>query len=108
MNEGEPLTHTYIYKWTDRLEFKTIHNENHDYHSVHAYGTAEVITREQEEEYLKGLKLLQTHNKRKPLILIGKNMADKLLILWVMTDYVTAKAKYPISGIKEVPIPANL
>lgn len=89
------------------MEFKTIHNENHDYHSVHAYGTAEVITMEQ-KEYLKGLKVLQAHNKRKPLILIGKNMADKLLILWVKTDYVTAKAKYPISGIKEVPIPANL
>lgn len=89
------------------MEFKTEHNENHDYRSVHAYGTAETITMEQ-EEYLKGLKVLQAHNKRKPLILIGKNMADKLLILWVKTDYVTAKAKYPISGIKEVPIPANL
>lgn len=47
-----------IYEFLDRHGYKRVHNEPHDYRSVMAYGRAEIICPEQEEEYLHGMNVL--------------------------------------------------
>lgn len=97
-----------IYEWLDRLGYDTWQHENHDYRSVHAYGSAEIITIAEKEEYLKGLNLLQTCNGRKALPSVSEEVGKKLFVMRVEADYITAKAKYPVMTMQEVLIPENV
>ena len=97
-----------IYEFLDRHGYKRVHNEPHDYRSVMAYGRAEIICPEQEEEYLHGMNVLLA-GQRWPLITrITPDMKNRMLILKITADIVTGKAQYPVSSLDEVPIPPNI
>lgn len=97
-----------VFDWLDRAGYKPYRNETHDYRSVNVFGTGEVVTPGDEEEFLKGLGLLQAHNFRQPPRRLTTEMKEKLLVLRVTGEIVTAKSQYPISTLEEVPMPENL
>lgn len=97
-----------IYEWLDRHGFKPYRNENHDYRSVNVFGKAEIITTENEEEYIKGMSALQTCNFRKPILRITPEMKNRLFVLKITADIVTAKSQYPIHSVEEVGMPENI
>lgn len=97
-----------IYEWLDRQGYQLYRKENHDYRSVNVFGKAEIITIENEEEYIRGMSLLQTCNFRAPVKRITQQMKDRLFVMKVTADIVTAKSQYPISHVDEVPIPENV
>ncbi len=97
-----------IYEWLDRQGYQQYRKETHDYRSVNVFGEAEIITAENEDEFIKGMSVLQTCNFRKPIRKITEKMRKRLFVLKVTADIVTAKAQYPISSIEEVAIPENI
>lgn len=97
-----------INEFLDRYGYKLYRKEMHDYRSVNIFGKAEIITTENEDEYLKGFSLLQVQqNNRPPIKRITQQMKDRLYILKITADYVVAKSQYPISSIEEVEMPKN-
>lgn len=98
-----------ISEFLDRYGYKPYQKETHDYRSINVFGTAEIITTENEEEYLKGFSLLQVHqNNRPPIKRITQQMKERLYVLKITADYVVAKSQYPISSVEEVEMPKNI
>lgn len=91
----------------DRVGHPSYRNETHDYRSVTAYGKAEIITPEEEEEYLHGMSVLYLHTGRPAVKRITTEMRNRLFLLKITADIVTGKAQYPISTVEEVPMPEN-
>lgn len=90
----------------DRVGKKSYRNETHDYRSVTAFGTAEILDpAEQEEEYRYGFSLLCTHTGRPPIRKITAEMYRRLYILKITAEVVTGKAQYPIHSADEISIP---
>ena len=89
----------------DRVGHKSYRNEPHDYRGVMAYGTAAIITPDQEEEFLKGLSALCLHTGRPAVKKMTRQMREEMLILKITTDFVTGKSQYPIAAIEEVEMP---
>ena len=96
-----------VWSFLDRVGYDSYRKETHDYRSVTAYGTAEIITPEQEEEYIHGLSVLCMHTGRPAIKGITTEMINRLFVLKITADIVTGKAQYPISTVEEVPIPPN-
>lgn len=90
----------------DRVGKKSYRKETHDYRSVTAYGTGEILDpREDEEEYKYGFSLLCTHTGRPPVRKITAEMCQRLYILKITADIVTGKSQYPIETLDEVKMP---
>lgn len=94
------------YAFVDRSLSEKYRNESQDYRSVTVFGKAQIITCEQPEEFLKGLNALNAHYKRAPIP--HAPMTDRLVVIKLVADAVTAKSMYPISDISEVPMPPNV
>ena len=92
-----------MYTYLSRVHTGKYRNEMQDYRSVTVFGKAEIITCEQEDEYLRGLNALQIHADRKPLTKAPKH--ENLVVLKVTADVVTAKSMYPITELSEVEMP---
>ena len=90
----------------DRVGHKAYRNESHDYRSVSVFGKAEIIMPDREEEDLHGLECLckNTGRYRGPLKMTD-DWRNRLRILKVTADEVTAKAQYPISTEEEAAMP---
>ena len=95
-------------EFLDRQGYQLYRKENHDYRSVSAFGTAYIISPEQEEEYIHGMSVLCVHNNRKEIKRITTEMRTRLLVLKVVVDEVTAKSQYPVTSLEEIPIPPNV
>lgn len=93
------------YAFVDRSNCEKYRGEHQDYRSVTAFGKAQIITAKQPEEFLEGLNALQKHYHRSPLQKAPET--DKLLIIKLEADVVTAKAMYPIKDVTEVAMPEN-
>ena len=93
------------YGFVDRSLWGKYRNEHQDYRSVTVFGKAEIIDRTQPEEFLKGLNILQAHYKRKPIPKAPDT--DRLLVIKLAADAVTAKSMYPISEMSEIRMPTN-
>lgn len=91
------------YAFVDRSLSKPYRKERQDYRSVTVFGKAELITKAQPEELVRGLNALQAHYKRPPIS--QAPMTDKLVLIKLVADAVTAKSMYPISDPSEVPMP---
>lgn len=91
----------------DRHGYPMYRKEPHDYRSVTAYGTAEIITPDQEEEFLHGMTVLCAQTGRPAVKQINTEMKERLFVLKITADIVTAKAQYPIETADEVPMPEN-
>ena len=102
-----PLVSLSIFQWLDRHGYHSYKNETHDYRSVHAYGKAEIVGPDQEEEFLHGLSLLQMNNHRPAVKKLTEVMKNELFILKITVDFVTAKAQYPLDEPEEAKIPEN-
>lgn len=97
-----------IHEFLDRYGYKPYQKETHDYRSINVFGTAEIITTDNESEYLKGFSLLQAHqSNRPPIKRITQEMKDRLYVLKITADYVVAKSQYPIHSVEEVEMPEN-
>lgn len=92
-----------ISMFLDRAGKKKYKKEGHDYRSVTVFGKAEAVTKEDPEEFLKGLNALCRNTGRPPLRRIPGN--GNLLVMKVTADIVTAKAQYPVQDIGEIPMP---
>ncbi|MCI8292037.1 MAG: hypothetical protein HFH53_00680 [Hespellia sp.] len=97
-----------IHDWLDRAGYQPYRKENHDYRSVNVFGTARIITPEDEETFLKGMSVLQQNNYRPPVKQLTTRMRDRLFVLEVTGEIITAKSQYPISTLEEVPMPENV
>lgn len=97
-----------INSFLDRQGFQIYRKENHDYRSVTAYGTAEIISPVDEEAYKHGFSILNLHNNRSAVKVIAPIMYDRLLVLKITAEIVTGKSQYPISTLEEVSIPKNV
>ena len=100
-----PLVAVSVSSFLDRVGNSPYRNETHDYRSVTAYGKAQIITPQQEKEYLHGLSVLNMHTGRPPVKQITSVMRERLYVLKITADIVTGKAQYPISSPQEVPMP---
>lgn len=96
-----------MYEFLDRRGFSEYRKEQHDYRSIHAYGTAEIITTEQKEEFLHGMSLILQNNGRPPAKRLAGEMKTRLYVLRVKADFVTAKAQYPVTDRGELSMPPN-
>lgn len=96
-----------VYEFLDRQGYRIYRKENHDYRSVNVFGKGEIITTETPEEYLHGMSVLCKNNNRSPVRKISNGMKNRLFVLRITADIVTAKSQYPISSLEEVPIPPN-
>ena len=103
----KPLVAVSVSSFLDRVGHPSYRNETHDYRSVTAYGKAEIITPEQEEEYLHGMSVLCLHTGRPAVKRITTEMRNQLFLLKITADIVTGKAQYPISTVEEVSMPKN-
>lgn len=92
-----------IHLFLDRFGKKRYRNEGHDYRSVTVFGRADVITKEDPKEFLKGLNALCRNTKRTQLRNVPKN--DNLLVMRVTAETITAKAQYPVRSLAEVEMP---
>lgn len=104
----DPKVALSVYEWKDRVGYKSYRGETHDYRSVNVFGTAEIITADHAEEYLKGINLLQTCNSRKPVARITQEMKNRLYVLKITADVITAKSQYPIEQEAEIQMPENI
>ena len=94
-----------VWNFLDRVGYDSYRKETHDYRSVTAYGRAEIITPEQESEYIHGLSVLCTHTGRPAIKSITTEMRNRLFVLKITADIVTGQTQYPISTVDEVPMP---
>lgn len=93
------------YGFVDRSNWGKYRNEHQDYRSVTVFGKAELISCNQPEEFLKGLNALQVHYKRKTIPKAPNN--DRLLVIRLVADAVTAKSMYPVSEMSEIRMLSN-
>jgi len=101
-----PLVGINVSIYIDRVGKKKYRDESHDYRSVTAFGKAEIIDpRINQEEFIHGLSVLNTHNERPPIKKISSVMLNQLYILKITADYISGKAQYPISTMNEVKMP---
>lgn len=98
-----PYVSCNIHLFLDRFGKKRYRNEGHDYRSVTVFGRAEVITKEEPEEFLKGLNALCRNTKHTLLQRAPQN--DNLLVMRVTAETVTAKAQYPVRDLAEIEMP---
>lgn len=91
--------------FVDRSHWGKYRNERQDYRSVTVFGKVEFITKDQSEEFVKALNLLQDHYKREHISKAPDT--DRLLVAKITADAVTAKSNYPIHGMDEVYMPTN-
>lgn len=98
-----PYVSCNAYAFVDRSLGEKYRNEHQDYRSVTVFGKAEIITSQQPEKFLKGLNVLQLHYKRKTIQQAPET--DKLVVIKLVADAVTAKSMYPINQTAEVPMP---
>ena len=92
-----------INMFLDRFGKRRYRGEGHDYRSVSVFGKAEVVTKEQPEEYLKGLNALCRNTGRTLLQKVPKN--KNLLVMKVTADVITAKAQYSVNDVEEAEMP---
>lgn len=93
------------YGFVDRSLWGKYRNEHQDYRSVTVFGKAEFLTCEEPEEFLKALNLLQDHYKRAHIPKAPKT--DKLVVIRLVADAVTAKSNYPLATMDDVHMPSN-
>lgn len=105
--EKDPHVALNICEFLDRRGYAAYRNENHDYRSVHAFGTAEIITGKQEAEFLHGMNVLLRNNGRPPMKRVTDDLKKSMLIMKVPADCITAKAQYPLEGAEEAVMPEN-
>ena len=91
--------------YLNRAGHKKFRNELQDYRSVTAFGKAEFLTEDDADEMLYALNSLQKGGMRAPYKKLPENIFNRLVMIRLKADIVTAKSNYPISGIDEVPIP---
>ena len=101
--EKNPHVSCSVSMFLDRFGKKRYRGEGHDYRSVTVFGKAEVVTKEQPEEYLKGLNALCRNTGRTFLRKVPEN--KNLLVMKVTADVITAKAQYPVNGVEEAGMP---
>ena len=101
--EENPHVSCNINMFLNRFGKKRYRGEGHDYRSVTVFGKAEVVTKEQPEEYLKGLNALCRNTGRALLRKVPRN--ENLLVMKVTADVVTAKAQYPVNDAGEAEMP---
>lgn len=94
-----------VWTFLDRVGHDRYRKESHDYRSVTAFGTAEIISPEQEEAYIHGMSVLCVNSGRPAIKRITTEMRQRLFVLKVTADVVTGKAQYPISTVEEVCMP---
>lgn len=101
--EKNPHVACNAYAFVDRSLGEKYRGESQDYRSVTVFGKAEIITANQPLEFLRGLNAIQSHYKRKPISQAPKT--DKLVVVKLTADAVTAKSMYPLMDVSEVPMP---
>lgn len=106
--QRDPRVVLNTYEWLDRRGYQPYRGEDHDYRSINVFGTARIITTDDEEEYLKGLSVLQRHNSRRPPTRITEDMKKRLLVLRVTGEIITARSQFPLSSPEESAIRPNI
>lgn len=96
-----------IHTFLDRRGYAAYRNENHDYRSVHVFGTAEIITGDQEKEFLHGMNVFLGNTGRPPMKRVTADLKKSMYIMKVTAESITAKAQYPIESIAEAVMPEN-
>lgn len=97
-----------VSSWLDRVGHAPYRKETHDYRSLTVFGSAEIISSEDNEEvFMRGMLLLCAHNDRPGFEGAIRSRIHRLLLLKVPADIVTGKSQYPVSTAEEVPIPPN-
>lgn len=100
-----PYVSCNAYGFVDRSIWGKYRGEHQDYRSVTVFGKAEFITAEQPELFLKALNHLQDHYKREHIQKAPKT--DKLVVIRLAADAVTAKSMYPLQDVREAYMPSN-
>jgi len=100
-----PYVSCNMHTFMDRSNCEKYRGEHQDYRSVTVFGKAEFVTAKQPEEFLRGLNEIQKQYKRKPISKVPTT--DRLLVIKIQADVVTAKAMYPIKEMTEVAMPEN-
>ena len=101
----KPVVTMNIFEFLDRNGYRPYKKENHDYRSVTVFGHAEIITPDLEEEFVRGLSLLQINNNRPAVKKMTSVMREQLFCLKVTADIITAKAQYELDGPAEGEMP---
>lgn len=98
-----------IFEFLDRYGYATYRKETHDYRSIHAYGEAEILYPDQEEEYLHGFSVMNQHNSGRPEIKkITTDWRNRLRILKVHVHHIMGKAQYGVTSMEELTMPENV
>lgn len=95
-----------VWTFLDRVGTDNYRNETHDYRSVTAFGTAEIITVDEEDAYIHGMSVLCQHTGRPAIQKISTEMRNRLFILKVTCDYASGKTQYVIDSVEDIAIPA--
>lgn len=98
----DPYVVCNMYAFVDRSNAEKYKGEHQDYRSVTVFGKAEFVTCE-DPEFLTGLNALQAHYKRMPIPKAPNT--DKLYVVKIEADAVTAKAMYPLADSSEAEMP---
>lgn len=105
---ADPHVAVFVGQFLDRVNHKRFQREPHDFRSVVAYGTAEVINAADDpDEWLRGINALLANTNRPPLPEISNKNALRLQVLRIDCDIVQGKSQYHITEPEEVPMPSN-
>lgn len=92
-----------ISSFIDRFGYQRVKNKDHDYRSINIFGTAKIITVEQENLFLEGLNAMNTHQRGlPPLKQIAPKWKDTLRVLQITAEEITGKAQYHLDTIEDV------